>query len=112
METRFEPRGGVLVVALAGSLDALTAEDLSRQLDEQLANGHIALVADLADVDYTSSAGLRVLLATLKGARQRGGDLRLARVRADVLRVLEMSGFTSIMQIYDQVDLAVASFAS
>ena len=47
---------------------------------------------------------------TMKEARQHGGDLRLASVRREVLRVLELSGFTSILQVFPDVDSAAASF--
>jgi anti-sigma B factor antagonist len=63
-------------------------------------------------VEYTSSAGLRALLATVKEARIKGGDLRLASVGGSVHRVLELSGFTSILKLYGDVDAAVASYES
>ncbi len=101
----------VTVVAVAGSIDALTADSLVASLNDELIAGRVRLVADFGAVEYTSSAGLRVLLATLKEARQRGGDLRLAEIRPNVRHVLELSGFTSILKCYADVDSAVASFA-
>ena len=100
----------VTVVSVAGSLDALTADTLVGAFGEQVRAGRTRLVAALDGVDYTSSAGLRVLLATLKETRQRGGDLRLAAVQERVQRVLELSGFTSILKCYPDVPTAVASF--
>ena len=107
-----EERGDVSLVRIAGSVDGLTAGDLLERLTAELARGRARLVGSFADVEYTSSAGLRVLLAVLKDARGRGGDLRLAAVRRDVYRVLDLSGFSGILRIYDDVDAAVASFAS
>ena len=100
----------VTVVAVEGSIDALTADTLTAHLREELRAGNTRMVADFGGVDYTSSAGLRVLLTALKDARQGGGDLRLAAVQAPVLRVLELSGFTSILKSYPDVPSAVASF--
>ena len=100
----------VTVVAVAGSIDALTADTLTARFGEEVLSGNPRLVADFEGVEYTSSAGLRVLLAAVKAARQQGGDLRLAAVRAPVLRVLELSGFTSILKCYADVPSAVASF--
>ena len=54
--------------------------------------------------------GLRALLTTLKDARRNGGDFRIAGVQPAVLRVLELSGFTSILKLYGDVGAAVASF--
>jgi len=105
-----EQRGDVTTVHIAGSVDGRTAEELQQVLAGELAANRHRLVADFAAVEYTSSAGLRVLLATLKQARARGGDLRLAALNPDVLKVLEISGFTRILSVFDSVDHAVASF--
>lgn len=110
MQISIAQEGHVTVVAVAGSIDALTADALVAALGEQLRAGNVRLVATFAEVEYTSSAGLRVLLATLKEARQQGGDLRLAAVRDPVRRVLELSGFTSILKCYGEVGDAVASY--
>jgi anti-anti-sigma factor len=106
-----EKREMVTVVSIDGSVDGTTAAELVRSLREQIAGGAPRLVGNLAGVDYTSSAGLRAILETVKDTRQHGGDLRLAAVRPEVLRVLELSGFTSILQVFAEVDDAVASFA-
>ena len=112
MEVSVEHRGDVALVRIAGSVDGLTAEGLQSSLSAQITGGAIRIVGDLSGVDYTSSAGLRALLATLKATRQLGGDFRLAAVQPAVLRVLEMSGFTSILKHYPDVDAAVDSFGT
>jgi anti-sigma B factor antagonist len=112
MKITIDQRAHVTVVAVAGSIDALTADTLVHAMGEQMHAGNTRLVAAFEGVEYTSSAGLRVLLATLKEARQRGGDLRLAAVQERVLRVLDLSGFTSILKCYPDVGAAVASFPS
>lgn len=98
------------VVTIAGSVDGLTADTLQTTLQGYVEAGHIQLVADLYQVEYTSSAGLRALLATVKQTRQRGGDLRLANINPAVLKVLELSGFTTIMKCYEDVGLAIGSY--
>ena len=112
MQVDVEQRGAVLVVRVAGSIDGLTSADLQRAFDEQLSAGHTRVVAAFDDVDYTSSAGLRVLLSVVKETRARAGDFRLTGVRDDVRRVLEMAGFLSIIKVFPDVDAAVASFAA
>ena len=100
----------VTVVQITGSVDSLTAEVLLQALSKEVGAARIRLVADFSGVEYTSSAGLRALLATLKDARGQGGDLRLAAVRPAVRKVLELSGFTSILKIFEDVPSAAASF--
>ena len=105
-----ELRQEVTVVSIDGSVDGTTARELVSSLRGHVTDGRARLVGNLAGVDYTSSAGLRALLETVKETRQHGGDLRLAAVRPEVLRVLELSGFTGILQVFDDVEAAVASF--
>ena len=78
MELETTANGDVRVVAVNGNLDALTAPELADALATQLRDGNAKLVADLTRLDYTSSAGLRVLPNSAKEARSKGGDLRFA----------------------------------
>jgi anti-anti-sigma factor len=110
MDIVVEQRAPATVVHITGSVDGLTADTLLATLQQQIDAGNFRLIGDLSGVSYTSSAGLRALLATVKQARQHGGDFRLAAVMPSVHKVLEMSGFTSILKMYADVDLAVASF--
>jgi anti-sigma B factor antagonist len=110
MQMTAERQGEVTVVAIQGSVDALTAPEVMAGLEEHVRNGAARLVVDLSGVDYISSAGLRSLLAGMKAARFAGGDLRIASAAAGVERVLSMSGFTGIMKTYPDVQSAVAGF--
>lgn len=105
------PHGDITVIEIAGSIDTLTADDLLDTLQTQVREGRHHLVGDLRGVSYTSSAGLRALLAATKEARRQGGDLRLAGVTDRVHKVLDLSGFTSILHVYPDAEEAVASFA-
>jgi anti-sigma B factor antagonist len=89
----------------------MTAGALTDALAELVKGGRNRMVADFAGVDYISSAGLRALLGAMKDARHAGGDFRLAAIRADVQRVLELSGFMSILKTFPDVDSALGSFA-
>lgn len=112
MEVNVERRGEIAVVAVSGNIDANTAPALAAALGEEIRRGGTRMVADFSAVEYTSSAGLRALLGALKEARAQGGDFRLAGVRPAVFRVLELSGFTSILKHFPDVQGAVGSFAS
>lgn len=103
-------QGGATVARIAGTVDSLSADALLATLRSELANGNRRLVGDLSGVQYTSSTGLRALLGAVKAARRSGGDLRLAGARTSVRKVLEMSGFTTVFQLYADVDAAVASY--
>jgi anti-sigma B factor antagonist len=110
MEVAASHHEHITVLTIAGSVDSLTADKLTASLSEQIGAGRVHLVADFAAVDYTSSAGLRSLLGTVKDSRRLGGDLRLAAVQPSVLRVLSLSGFASIIKIFGNVPEAVSSY--
>lgn len=111
MEIKDKQVDGVTVLSLNGSIDAITAPEITEFIQAQIAKGNTKLVADLSGVDYTSSAGLRVLLGAIKDTRAKSGDLRLAGIQPDVQKVLNLSGFTNILKIFDDTDTAVASYA-
>lgn len=100
------------VVTITGSVDALTAGEVTDFLGQQLAADRNKLVADLSQVDFMSSAGLRAILTTLKESRRQGGDLHLAAAQPGVEKILKMSGFTNIIKSFATVDEAVAGFGA
>jgi anti-sigma B factor antagonist len=112
MEIVVEHRQSVTIVGIIGNVDGLTAEKLLTEFQARVEKGHIHLVCDLSGVSYTSSAGLRALLAVVRFTRSGGGDLRLAAVNGAVLKVLELSGFTSILKVFPDVNGAVASYSA
>ncbi len=99
----------VVVISIEGDLDAKNGPELAQFFKEQMED-NMNFVADFSKVEFISSAGLRVLLATVKDARRQGGDLRLAATQKNVDKVLTISGFTRIIKIYKKVDEAVHSF--
>jgi len=101
----------VTIVSIEGSIDALTAHDISTFMNDLIGKGRIKLVADFSGVDYTSSAGLRVLLAAVKETRSKGGDLYLTGIQPDVQKVLNLSGFSNILKIFDDSGQAVKNFS-
>lgn len=111
MEMQDRQVNGVTVLSLTGSIDAMSAPKITEYIQRLVAKGNIKLVADFSGVDYTSSAGLRVLLGAIKETRAQSGDMRLTGVQPDVLKVLNLSGFTNILKLFDDLDTAVASYA-
>lgn len=112
MEVTVVQMDPVTVVAVQGSVDSLTADQLTKALSEHVDAGRVRLVADFSGVHYTSSAGLRSLLIALKASRKQGGDFRIAAVQPNVLSVLSMSGFTNLIKVFDDVPSAVASYSA
>lgn len=112
MKTEVTQDNNSTIVAVTGTVDALTAPDLAKILVHQIAEGHVNLVVDLMGVEFMSSAGLRTLLGAVKESRSNGGDLRIASTNPGIDKVLKMSGFHNIAKVYSSPSEAVSSFAS
>jgi len=111
MDIQSKQADDVTILSLTGSIDAMTAPKITEYIQGLVAQGYTKLVADFSGVDYTSSAGLRVLLGAIKETRSQGGDMRLVGVQPDVMKVLNLSGFTNILKMFTDPDVAVASYA-
>ena len=99
--------GSIKVAVLKGRLDTATASATEAKLLAMLEGGG-KVVADLAEVHYVSSAGLRVLLKAAKQAKQGGGGFAVAAPQAPVREVLEISGFDKILAIQPTREAAAA----
>lgn len=89
--------GSTYCLTVSGRVDTLTAPELDKAIKEELGTSS-ALVIDLADLDYISSAGLRVLLAAQK-VMSRLGTMTIRNVKPAVMDVFEVTGFSSILTI-------------
>lgn len=89
--------GTELTVVLEGRLDTTTAPQLEKSLAESL-SGVQKLILDMKGLEYLSSAGLRVLLATQKTMNKQGA-MELRNVNATIMEVFEITGFVDILTI-------------
>ena len=92
-----EQENDVLKVVLEGRLDTTTAPQLEGELKEVLPDTK-DLIFDLADLEYISSAGLRVLLSAQK-VMSRQGSMKVIHVREEVNEIFEVTGFCDILTI-------------
>lgn len=93
-----EKNGDVLTVAITGSLDVKTAPELSKELEGEL-DDVMEVIFDLEKTDYTSSAGLRVLLGAYQIMDEKDGRMVLKNVNESFMEILEVTGFTDFLEI-------------
>lgn len=98
MEIVKQNNGGELVIAIKGRLDTNTAPELEKAALEEIKNFK-KLTLNLVDLDYISSAGLRVILMLHKSMTGQGGKLVVSRPKDEVLEVFDMTGFSSFLVI-------------
>jgi anti-sigma B factor antagonist len=100
----------VELVTVTGRIDSSNAADFDAALKNLTDNGEYQLVLNMAGVEYTSSAGLRAMVAALRECKKHNGDLRLSDPSDRVQEVLELAGLTTLFQIFDDDVSAVGSF--
>ena len=86
-----------LTVEVSGRLDTLTAPEFESKVEPQLP-GIKELVVDLKDLEYISSAGLRVLMGFVK-IMQAQGEMKVINPNEVVMDVFSLTGFDSILNI-------------
>lgn len=96
MEIKTTTEGTRLTIAVNGRVDTVTAPELEAGLKFGDAT---CVVIDLANVPYMSSAGLRLLLSVHKTMLGNGGELQIANVQESVREVLDIIGFSDILNL-------------
>lgn len=111
MSTSLETEGRAHIVVMRGKLDSASAPETEKLVLEALEGGATIVVMDMAELNYVSSAGLRVMLMTAKRLKSSGGRFALAAVGPVILEVLDIAGFTSILDIHPDRAAALAALA-
>jgi anti-anti-sigma factor len=93
-----------------GRIDGTNAGGAEGDIKALIEAGNISLVLDLSDVDYMSSAGLRVVLIAAKSTRAAGGKTVIAGARPAILEILKMSGFDRVIEIMPDLEQAQLRF--
>ena len=94
----------ISTISIIGRLDAVTAVEAEQELNQAIKDGTTKLLLNLEELEYVSSAGLRILLLITKNLQQKGGKVVLANLSANVKEIFDISGFTSIFTITDSVE--------
>ena len=107
LEIAFKNEKGKTIAAVNGRLDAMSAPEFEKSVLEQVESGTDNLIVDLSQVDYISSAGLRSILVIAKKLRSKAGELAVAGLKDTVKEVFEISGFNTILPLFDTVSQAL-----
>ena len=84
-------------IVLSGRLDTVTAPQLEAELEKILSDSD-ALVLDMANLEYISSAGLRVILKAQKAMNTKG-TMKLIHVGESIMEVFDITGFSDFLNI-------------
>jgi anti-anti-sigma factor len=91
---------GVLILGLSDRLDATTSKTFEDKVLAAIEAGDRRFVIDLAQLEYVSSAGLRVFLMAAKRLNAVNGKLAVSGLNDHVRQVFDLAGFSSILSVY------------
>ncbi len=110
MEIREDKKGTVHVISIKGRLDTTTYGMLEKRLSDLYETGEKQILVNCHHMDYVSSSGLRVLLIGLKRAKIDEGRFAICCLRENIREIFEISGFSSIFDIYATEEEALNTF--
>jgi len=97
----------IVTLSLSGKLDTTTAKAFEQKILGQIESGDRRFVIDLAQLDYISSAGLRVFILAGKRLSSANGKIVLCALKDPVREVFDIAGFSSIFSVYGSHDEAI-----
>ena len=98
MDVTKKQNGSELLLELSGSIDSVTSPKFNEVIEQSIKEIN-SLILDFKKIDYISSAGLRVLLATFKTLSGRGGNMIIRYPNQNVMDIFTMTGFDNILTI-------------
>ena len=98
----------VNIFKLHGRLDSNTSPTLEKKLADAIQNGAKSMVIDFENLDYISSAGLRIILKTTKDLKRSQGNIVLCSMQDYVKEVFEIAGFDTFLSITPNMEQALA----
>ena len=101
---------GIQVMNFEGNLDTNTAPEAENSINQLLDSGADKILINFENLNYISSAGLRVLLGTAKKLNVTSGQLKICSLNATVQEVFDISGFSTILSVLESEPEAVAAF--
>ncbi len=110
MEIKSEVRNNITIITPVGRVDTATAKEFEEGVSQHLKENSV-LVISFAEINYISSAGLRVILMVGKKQAASRGKLGLIDMHEKIHEVFKMSGFDKIIKIYDNFETASAALA-
>jgi len=107
MELLATRHADIVVIGITGRIDHLNAEMFKSGITSYIAacrSGGDRVLFDLANLEYISSAGLRVLMLASKSTRPLGGQIAVAAPQPVVREILDITRFNLVFPVYDSVD--------
>ena len=103
-------RDGISILSLDGYLDAHTAPQFEKAVQEEFEAGRVRMLVDCSKLTYISSAGLGVFMIFVEEIREAGGDIKICCLVPKVYQVFEILGFPALFDIVADLPAAVKKY--
>ena len=111
MEITVQQHKHCSLLGVEGKVDSYTAPELTKTIEAENRDGHYKIVIDFTKLTYMSSAGFRALLVGQRNCkRYNRGEIVLAAVPKNIMDALELTGFTPLFKVFNDITSAVGSF--
>jgi anti-sigma B factor antagonist len=110
MEILAEQHDQINVFKIKGRLDSKTSSEFEEKIFESSKDGVKSMIFDFKDLEYISSAGLRVILKATKEMKRTNGMIVLCSMQDYVKEVFEIAGFDTFLSIEETFDDALKKF--
>lgn len=111
MDIRVNQEGAVKVVEMSGNFDIANAEVFDKEISGLMDSGAKIILLDFSDVSYIASTGLRMLLKSAQRSKDESGNFGLCCVNDSVKEVFTMTGFDTILNLFETKEQALEEFA-
>lgn len=102
-----ELNNSVKVIKLAGRIDTVTAEKITSEVMLVVEESPGGLLFNMTDVNFVSSAGIRVFLSAYKKGTTENIKMAMVHVNPSVYKIFKVAGLESIFRIFDSEDEAL-----
>ncbi len=103
-------KGAVTLLSLNGFLDAHTAPAFENALKTLMNEKRYAIVVDMSELEYISSAGMGIFMGFIEEVRENQGDIKFCCVNPRVYKVFDLLGFPNIFEFYATREEAIGQF--
>lgn len=101
MEFETASEGETQIVTIRGGLDMNDSTQFESHLEAMVENGSRKILVDLTELEFITSSGLRVLLATAKRLQALDGEISVFGPNQTVREIFEISGFSALLKVFD-----------
>lgn len=103
--------GDIEIIYLNGFLDAHTASELENVIEQSINEKRYKILVNFENLEYISSAGLGVFMSFIEEIRDKGGDIKMARMNDKVFSIFDLLGFPMLFDIHKDEDFIISKFS-